>query len=264
MVDGESALNKTISRFQRLQLTLIVAALVAPLLSFIAAPAHAVTATCAEGGVCQVGDTGPGGGIVFYVAPTTFTQIGASGSMCSTNCKYLEAAPNTWSNEPNIFSGEPSDLWRTWATGEDNSTTEVVGADETAIGTGFKNSLDIVAQTGNLAISSAAVAARGYTPTVSGTTYSDWYLPSKDELNRLFLRRTTVGGFEPNGFYWSSSEFPSTAAYMQDFSDGAQNPSFKYDNRYVRPVRAFAPATQIAITRAAVGTQRGAAFTTQP
>jgi hypothetical protein len=61
IVDGESALNKTISRSGRFQHLIIVAALIAPLLSVITAPAHAAAATCAEGGVCQVGDVGPGG-----------------------------------------------------------------------------------------------------------------------------------------------------------------------------------------------------------
>jgi hypothetical protein len=258
MVDGESALNKTISRFQRLQLTLIVAALVAPLLSFIAAPAHAVTATCAQGGVCQVGDIGPGGGKVFYVAPTTFTQISASGTMCTTNCKYLEAAPNTW-------SGGSSDPARSWATNvNSNRTTAVTGADGTAIGTGYKNSLDIVAQTGNVAASSAAVSARGYTPTVSGITYSDWYLPSEVELNRLYQQKIAVGDYG-NNFYWSSSEYGANYAHFQDSTDGVNfYDGLKSAELRVRPVRAFAPATQIAITRAAVGTQRGAAFTTQP
>ena len=261
-VDGESALKKTISRFQRLQLTLIVAALVAPLLSFIAAPAHAVAATCAQGGVCQVGDTGPGGGKVFYVAPNngTFEQIGASGAMCTTNCKYLEAAPNTW-------TGGSSDPQITWAA-ISNGQTAVVGADRTAIGSGYQNSLDIVAQIGNVADSSAAAAARGYRPTVSGTTYSDWYLPSKDELDQLWVQRTAVGGWFRESYYWSSSENPilSYQAWGHRFIEGYPEAiaGAKGFEDYVRPIRAFAPATQIAITRAAVGTQRGAAFTTQP
>ena len=254
-------MKKTITRFQRLQLTVIVAALVAPLLSFTTAPAHAVAATCAEGGVCQVGDIGPGGGKVFYVAPNngTFEQIGASGAMCTTNCKYLEAAPNTW-------SGGSSDPARTWATNvNSNQTTAVTGADGTAIGTGYKNSLDIVAQTGNLAASSAAVAARGYRPTVAGTTYTDWFLPSKDELNVLYFERATVGGFvDPHPQYWSSSEYVAGIAWHQDFLYGTQFTNGKFDAYYVRPIRAFAPATNISITRAAVGTQRRTAFTTQP
>ena len=258
MMNGESALKKTISRFQRLQHTIIVAALVAPLHSFIAAPAHAVAATCAEGGVCQVGDIGPGGGKVFYVEPGngTFTQIGATGTMCTTNCKYLEAAPNTW-------TGASSDPQITWATGI-NPT--LAGAFGTVIGTGYENSLKIVDQTGNVAASSAAVAARGYRPTVSGTTYSDWYLPSKDELDQLYLRRTAVGGSFRVDSYWSSTESNANDAWSQRFIEGRPGleERFKGFADYVRPIRAFAPATKISITRSAVGTQRGTAFTTQP
>ena len=256
MVDGESALNKTISRFQRLQLTLIVAALVAPLLSFIAAPAHAVAATCAEGGVCQVGDTGPGGGIVFYVAPDngTFTQIGASGSMCTTNCKYLEAA------RVSIWGDNSSDPLISW-TIVGNQTSAVTGADGTAIGSGYQNSVDILNQSGAVVSSStAATVARAF----GGGSKSDWYLPSKDELNQLNLRNTTVGGFVGGAGYWSSSESTASGAWGQSFPEGTQLNFSKSFTQYVRPIRAFAPATQIAITRAAVGTQRGTAFTTQP
>jgi hypothetical protein len=51
-----------------------------------------VALTCATGGTCAVGDTGPGGGKVFYVRASggTFTS---TGSDCNTTCKYLEAAP---------------------------------------------------------------------------------------------------------------------------------------------------------------------------
>ena len=49
-----------------------------------------VVRTCANGGDCIVGNTGPGGGIVFYVSAANFTS---TGSDCNTTCKYLEAAP---------------------------------------------------------------------------------------------------------------------------------------------------------------------------
>ena len=258
IVDGESALKKTISRFPRLQHTIIVAALVAPLLSFTSAPAHAVAATCAEGGVCQVGDIGPGGGIVFYVAPTTFTQIGASGTMCTTNCKYLEAARiSIWGDN----SSDPAFSWTIVA----NQASAVTGADGTVIGSGYQNSVDILNQGGAvIGSSTAAAAARAFT----GGSKSDWYLPSTDELNELYLEKTAVGGFG-NNWYWSSTEAadqPSEAAWGQNFGAGFtwQLKADKGVPDYVRPIRAFAPATKISITRAAVGTQRGAAFTTQP
>jgi hypothetical protein len=179
---------------------------------------------------CQVGDTGPGGGKIFYVASTFFTQVGASGSMCTTNCKYLEAAPNTW-------SGGSVDPERAWVTdANSNQTTLVTGADETAIGTGYRNSLDIVGQTGNVAASSAAVAARGYT----GGSKNDWFLPSEDELNQLHLAKTIIGGFYP-WLYWSSSEIFDSGAMAQYFMNESGDPrlTLKSDVIYVRPIRAF-------------------------
>ena len=65
---------------------------------------RAVDPTCAEGGVCEVGDIGPGGGIVFYVTATPFT----SDASCGSNCLYLEMAPKNWyggSSDPGLTLG---------------------------------------------------------------------------------------------------------------------------------------------------------------
>jgi hypothetical protein len=201
-----------------------------------ACPAPAVpTVTCAD--VCVVGDTGPGGGIVFYVASGTFTQTGAAGSMCTTACKYLEAAPTNW------LTGTTGFPQRTWATDNDpgagtgNQSQTVTGADGREIGSGYQNSLDIVAQTGNVAASSAAVLAREY----GGGGKTDWFLPSKDELAQLYAQKTTVGGFSTD-FYWSSSEFNADFAWYQYFLDGGQDGNRKGSTDVairVRPVRAF-------------------------
>jgi len=198
--------------------------------------------TCATGGTCVVGDTGPGGGVVFYVATSNFTS---TGSTCNTTCKYLEAAPANW------LAGTTGDPLRSWATNvNSNQTTAVSGADGTAIGSGYQNSRDIVTQTGNVAASSAAVLAREY----GGGSKSDWFLPSKDELNELckYARTQTTGdtavicdntgtlrvGFLPSA-YWSSSEFDDNIAWIQNFGGGTQSNSNKFSTYYVRPVRAF-------------------------
>jgi hypothetical protein len=199
--------------------------------------------TCATGGSCEVGETGPGGGVVFYVSATNFTS---TGSDCGTACKYLEAAPANW------LAGTTGDPLRSWATNvNSNQTTAVSGADGTAIGSGYQNSRDIVAQTGNVAASSAAVLAREY----GGGSKSDWFLPSKDELNELckYARTQTTGdtavicdntgtlrvGFSTDG-YWSSSEgdLPDRS-WGQIFINGHQGYGGKEDAFYVRPVRAF-------------------------
>ena len=132
-----------------------------------------------------LGDTGPGGGKIFYVSGST----------------YLEAAPANWG------SYETQD-YGPWSTGG-NQSLAVSGADGTAIGTGSQNSLDIANQSGNVAATCAAVAARAY----AGGGLTDWFLPSKDELSTLYTNRAYVDNFPTGKKYWSSSEASSTQAW---------------------------------------------------
>jgi hypothetical protein len=72
---------------------------------------------------------------------------------------------------------------------------------------------------------------------------SDWFLPSKDELNQMYINlhsaSTPLGGFSTD-YYWSSSEFDDDFAWYQGFSNGYQTFNTKYSTTaYVRPVRAF-------------------------
>ena len=125
-----------------------------------------------------------------------------------------------------------------------NYATTAVGsgggdtATATAIGWGYRNTRAIVAQGNTDTATSGAALADSYTATVSGVTYDDWYLPSKDELNELFLQRSNVGGFAAD-YYWSSSEPVAVNAWVQDFFDGTQINYRKFYSIYVRPVRAF-------------------------
>jgi hypothetical protein len=187
------------------------------------------TLTCADGGICAVGDTGPGGGVVFYVQASggTFT----CGPTLASTCKYLEAAPANWLTG----AGDPTRFWATHVNVPSNQVTAVIGARGTAIGSGYQNSLAIVAQTGNVAATSAAVEARAYRGPNSRT---DWYLPTKNELNELFLERARVGGFT-TGDYWSSSEWNEDTSWLQRFTDGSTVVPAKEDAAFVRPVRAF-------------------------
>ena len=189
-----------------------------------AATTTTVALTCATGGTCAVGDTGPGGGIVFYVhASGTF----ACGATLASTCKYLEAAPttgaNSWTDARYAWSGNTSVEIGSTAQGQ-------------AIGTGYKNTEAIVTQSGGgTTVNKAGTIARAYR---GPNSLSDWYLPSKDELNELFLKKDTVGGFSTD-FYWSSSEVAAVTARNQNFSNGNQGFNFKGNAYYVRPVRAF-------------------------
>jgi hypothetical protein len=230
--------------------------------SVASATAYTITATNASGSATRtftltvsaiiytVGDTGTAGGKIFYVATTPF----ACGPTRTASCTYLEVAPSGW-------SGGADDPTRSWATNvNSNQATSVTGAVSTAIGSGYQNSLAIVAQTGNVATTSAAVLAREYQTTVSGTTYSDWYLPSKDELNQLckwhkgdpWTSDATVCSngaankilnFSVNA-YWSSSQVtgPGSAdnVWTHTLSNGNQySTATKLTTSFVvRPIRA--------------------------
>jgi hypothetical protein len=202
---------------------------------------------------CAVGDTGPGGGKIFHVASGTFTQVGATGAMCTTGCKYLETAPttgvNAWTDATYVWS---------------ENTTQAIGAtaQRTDIGTGYANTVAIIGQSG-AGTSGAASAASNYR---GPNNLTDWYLPSKDELNQMCKWAKGETGVNltnlargcdlvltarPAGFaggYWSSSESNASQAWDQGFGDGSQGEGDKTNTGTpVRPIRAFGPPIVISV-----------------
>ena len=174
------------------------------------AQAHApVKKSCAQGGACAIGGKGPGGGIVFYDAGSTRTWG-----------RYLEAAPVGW-------SGDPADPRVPWC---DDGRQVLIGRTKAGIGTGAVNTRRMVAT----CHSGAANTARAY----RGGGKSNWYLPSKGELNALYRNRAVVGGCPDYGC-WSSTEADAGYAWFQDFSSGLQLGGKKDFADGVRPIRAF-------------------------
>ena len=107
------------------------------------------------------------------------------------------------------------------------------------VGAGLKNTALIIANQGAVDGNAfAATVCNEYSVTVDGVTYGDWYLPSKNELNLLYLQKSVVGGFASN-VYWSSTEYESISAWYQDFGNGDQYLEFKVVTFYVRAIRAF-------------------------
>lgn len=72
----------------------------------------------------------------------------------------------------------------------------------------------------------------------SANGLADWYLPTKDDLNQLYVQRAKVGGFEKD-YYWSSSETSPGSAYRQYFAGGQRSSASQTSAHLVRPVRAF-------------------------
>jgi hypothetical protein len=68
--------------------------------------------------------------------------------------------------------------------------------------------------------------------------YHDWYLPSADELSKVYINRTVIGGFN-SSFYWSSSEVDYLNAYYFNFGNGQLVYGGKPNPCRVRAVRAF-------------------------
>ena len=74
---------------------------------------------------------------------------------------------------------------------------------------------------------------------VNGQKFRDWRLPTKYELNEMYLQQLAVGGFAFNFFYWSSTEYDSLNACIQIFFNGVQFDNNKGYPGAVRSVRAF-------------------------
>jgi hypothetical protein len=106
------------------------------------------------------------------------------------------------------------------------------------VGGGLKNTAIIIANQGAVDGNPfAATLCNEYSSIVAGVTYGDWYLPSKHELNLLYLQKTVVGA--TGVFYWSSSEIDNVTAWLQSFSTGAQLLVNKTSVNSVRAIRAF-------------------------
>lgn len=107
----------------------------------------------------------------------------------------------------------------------------------TALGTGLSNTDSIIASQGEIATSYAAGLARAY----NGGGYTDWYLPSEQELGKLCINQSYIGGFS-NSLYWSSSEYQydNNFAWQNNFSNcGSVFVSNKNTLNLVRAIRSF-------------------------
>jgi len=178
-----------------------------------------------------IGETGPGGGVVFYVSLSPFR----CGAEMQEECLYLEHAPDGW------FDGRSDPRAAFLPSGvslQGGATTQELGA-------GWGNTSRLL---GVAPADSAPALARSY----RGGGFSDWSLPSSQELNLLcrfvhgaysvadFCESTPAfaSGFAPD-FYWGSYVPSPGLAWYQNFSSGGQSAVSQENTLRVRPVRAF-------------------------
>jgi len=174
-------------------------------------------------------------GIYNYIGATGWTILAVGDSYGGGKVAYI-----LQSGDPDYVGGETHGLIAAIAdqSTEDgiqwyNGSHVTTGATATAIGTGQANTTAIVSKQGT-----GSYAAQLCNDLTEGG-YDDWFLPSQDELNKLWLNKVAIGGFA-DSYYWSSSEQPAAVnAFTQLFSTGGQVVSNEKDTYLVRAARAF-------------------------
>lgn len=142
----------------------------------------------------EVGDTGPAGGLIFLV-DTADAYAGWT---------YMEASP----------TDEGTCGWGGYET--------FLDATDTSVGSGAMNTGAIADAVADEVCAAKVCLAKSVS--CNGESYSDWFLPSRDELNALYScwKETGKGNFADSG-YWSSSEDTAYVSWMQNFADGVMN-----------------------------------------
>jgi hypothetical protein len=159
----------------------------------------------------NIGDSYQGGKVAYILHPDDPGYIAGQ-------THGLIAAANDQSTGINWYNGY-------------NTTT---GATGLALGTGKANTNTIITSQG-LGTYAAKLCAD-----LLLNGYTDWYLPSKDELNKLYINRQLIGGFTNSLYgYWSSSEVGNNIVWGQTFNGGYQIINDKNSILYVRAIRSF-------------------------
>ncbi|WP_223177625.1 fibronectin type III domain-containing protein [Psychroflexus maritimus] len=215
-----------------------------------------ITASVQQAGGGTITVTGLTNGTAYTFTLTATNSIGTSAASMPSNAvtpnlsvgDYHEGGVVFYifdSNDPGYVAGETHGLV---AAIEDQSSgaewgcynTSISGADGNGIGSGAANTSAILADCSESGI--AAELCDNYT----GGGYSDWFLPSIDELSLMSQNRTTInttavanGGTDVSGEYWSSTQQNAEFGYIRNLSGGGQSSNYKSYYKKVRAVRAF-------------------------
>jgi hypothetical protein len=235
---------------------------------------------------CKIGDTGKGGGTIFYVSQTGFP----CGATMTATCNFKEYAPMNWSAQGGNTSQctrtvESRDLLCSWSLAP---TLTGAKALTDGLSAGLANTSLLQSASAN-AIggydSNAAVAARNYTGSNVRSAYylQDWYIPTLTEAvelckyangNAATSSACTPGSLKPEftaDNYWTSNPASTgvgTNATALHFGTGVAAPLDRTSVRLVRPIRSFAgtlnPSAEVATTTVAPTTTVRATTTLAP
>ena len=207
---------------------------------------QASASTCATGGVCSIGDTGPGGGVVFFVKSSytdtsISTQNGArttsltSSELSALPFEYLEAAPIGWDASS---ATDPE-----WKYNSTNSSAGYSTITDVKIGTG-RNNTELMRALNPTDSAANNIAYKLAETSIGGL--NDWWLPSNQELILMF---TNLYKASPRLGEWRNQSNlayrTSTAAMLFVFQWSApyEGNNFKFDSSAwpypVKPIRGF-------------------------
>jgi len=105
------------------------------------------------------------------------------------------------------------------------------GATGTYIGLGLPNTLGIIASAVITGTTNMSSFAAGLANSYRGGGYMDWYLPSIDELKKMYENRVAIGGFATSGIpsYWSSTQKGGISfTNFTSFANGVTNARIQF------------------------------------
>lgn len=200
---------------------------------------------------CGTWGKGPSGGYVFYDrgAYTEGEHSWRYLEAAPADLRVVKGVPTVDSTKAGYADGTYLFIFGYYRGTSDESNIQL--STKTGIGEGYDNTKILVDAMKDAAYrnSSGTGTTADYAARlcdvleyeVNGEVFTDWFLPSKDELNLMYknLHNEGLGSFASNFTYWSSSEYSADNAWEQRVYSGYQDNYYRDYADRVRPVRAF-------------------------